>query len=574
MLFEFFIAISAGWACGLLARLCRLPMLIGYIVAGILIGPHLIGVIHEGAHIQALAELGVALLLFALGVQISLSDLLRVGKVAILGGLAQVVLTIGLGFLLGQALGWTTTASIILGFVLAVSSTTVLVKLLNDRGEIHTQYAKVCMGISITQDLTTVVMVSILPALGAASLAKVPELGLLFLKAGVFIAIMLVLARVVVPRLLRLVARTASKELFLTTIMVLCLAGAGLAAVLGLSLALGAFLAGLMISESEYHHETFATVLPLRDIFGVVFFVSLGMFLNPQIVARQWPDILLILAVLLVGKALIVTIIVLLAKYHLRTAMMAGLALTPISEFSFIIAMIAAAPALGFLSPERYGTIIAASILSIVVTPLLLAQGTALYRVAIRFRPLRRLTRAARENAELAEAHRQQEHVVVCGYGRVGQTASSILRHFGVPVVVIDYDQARVAALRTDGVLALYGDASSAVLLDQSGADHAQAVILSLPESHTSLLALRHLKRLNPDIPVMTRGTGSLIDDGYQEGAEEVVEPEFECGLELARHTLLRMNYAPTAVQAVIDDVRRERYRCTALQQMSGAPWV
>ncbi|MHB9109513.1 MAG: cation:proton antiporter [Armatimonadota bacterium] len=573
LLIEIVIAFLAGWVGGLLARCLRVPVVVGYIIAGILVGPFVLGLVSEGAHVQLLASLGVVFLLFAQGVQISLADLLRVRKVGLYGGLVQVLLTIGLGYLLGQVIGWSSTASLILGFVLSVTSTTVLVKVLAERGEVHTQYAKVALGISITQDLSTVAMVSLLPALGLLSVAVLPEMAWLLAKAGLFIAVVLILARVAVPPLLQRVAGTGSRELFLVTVMVLCLVGAGSAELLGLSLALGAFLAGMMISESRYHYETYSIVIPLRDIFGLIFFVSLGMFFNPSILLAHWATIGLIVLVLIVGKFLIVFGIVIWGGYHLRTAIMSGFALLPISEYSFIIAILAVGAPFAYLTGVQYGIVIAVAILSVMVTPLLMLAGLPLYRAAIRVRLLRRLTRAARENAELAEARQQTDYVLLCGYGRVGSIVGEALRDFQVPLVVIEYDQYEVERLRREGVLALYGDASSPILLQQSGADHARMAVLCLPESRSMILALQHLRQMNTEMPLVARGvTPDDLDKGYDAGAEEVVEAEFECGMELARHTLLRLGKDPDIVQQYVDQVRLFRYRSDVFREARQAP--
>ncbi|OPZ84139.1 MAG: Inner membrane protein YbaL [bacterium ADurb.Bin429] len=544
LLVDIVVAILAGWLGGVLARRVRLPLVVGYLLAGILIGPNGLGAVGEGAHVQLLASLGVVFLLFAQGVQISLGDLLRVRIVGLYGGLAQV------------------------GFVLSVTSTTVLAKVLAEREEAHTQYARVALGISITQDLSTVAMVAVLPALGTLTPAVLPVMGLLLAKAGAFVAIVLIAARAVVPPLLRRIAVTGNRELFLISVMVLCLVGAAGAEFLGLSLALGAFLAGMMISESEFHYETLSIVIPLRDVFGLLFFVSLGMFFHPAVLLAYWPTVTLIVVALVIGKCLVVFGIVLWARYHLRTAIMSGLALTPISEYSFIIAILAAGAPFSYLTDAQYSITIASAIISVILAPALMHLGNPLYRFAVRFRALRRLTRAARENDELTRARAQAGHVLLCGYGRVGGIVGEALRDFQIPVVIIDYDQHQVARLRREGVLALYGDASSPVLLRQSGADDAAMAVICLPDSRSMLLTLQRLRQLNGEMPLVARGLiPTDLDRGYAAGAEEVVEAEFECGLELARHTLLRLGKDEALVQSYVDQVRLFRYRSDLLRE-------
>jgi CPA2 family monovalent cation:H+ antiporter-2 len=379
--------------------------------------------------------------------------------------------------------------------------------------------------------------------------------------------VILLLARTAVPRVLRRVARSGSQELFLATVVVLCLAGASVAQALGFSLALGAFLAGMMVSESEFRHETFAHVAPPRDLFGLLFFVSLGMLLNPAVVLLDPRPVLLIAAAVVIGKSLLVCAIVLFAGYHLRTAIMSGLALGQIGEFSFVIIQIALQR--GHIPQERYSAIIAAAVISIALTPVLLRLGRPLYDRAARLRPLQGLTRAAREKAPLALAREQRDYVLLCGYGRVGRVVSDVLSDFEVRMLVIDYDQDTVERLRREGVVVLYGDAANPLLLDQAGVKDAKVAVVALPESRDALLALKHLNQVSPEMPKIARGVIQWdLDRCYEFGAEEVAVPEVECGLELARHTLMRLGFDSVQVQQHIDNARLTRYRCGVREEV------
>lgn len=567
LLHDLIVILGAAWAAGLLARRLRLPLLVGYIAAGIIVGPHALGLIYEPHQLQTIALLGVALLLFALGAELSLQEVLHVRRVALWGGGTQIALTVLLGYGLGAALGWGPVEAILLGFALALGSTAVLVKVLSERGEVHTQHARVVIGVNIMQDLAAVVMVGLLPALetlsggGASSLSVALELGALLGKGAGLLVLLFLLARVLIPRLFLRVARTGSRELFLITVVFLCLSGAGAAQALGLSLALGAFLAGLMVSESEFHHQTFASVVSLRDLFGLLFFSSLGLLFDPEVLLRHPGQVALLVSALVFVKTSLVMILVLWAGYHLRTAIMSGLALGQIGEFSFVIIQIALSREL--LSPDRYGVIIAAAVISMALTPLLLHLGRPLYQLASALPWLRRFTRAVAEEPELARARAQSNHVLLCGYGRVGRIVGEALRHFGAPLVVIDYDQDNVMQLRREGLLALYGDAASPVLLEESGAEDARVAVLALPELRDTLLALNHLNQMNAEMPKIARGIGVVdLELCYIYGAEEMVYPEVECGLELARHALLRLGFSTAEVQEYVDTARVTRYRC------------
>ncbi|HEX3000199.1 MAG TPA: cation:proton antiporter, partial [Armatimonadota bacterium] len=407
----FFVALVAG----LMAYRFRQPLLFAYLVGGIAIGPHGMGIVRQPETISIFAEIGVTLLMFALGVEFSLRSLLAVRAVAIQGGLLQIGATILLGLALGKLLGFDTIAALVLGAALSLSSTMIVMKTLMDRGEIDSSHGRVMLGILIVQDLAVVAILALLPVLPGLSIARLPALGQHMLKAAAYLVLAVVLARGVIPPVMRYVASTQYKELFALTVVGVCFSTALLTLSLGFSLALGAFVAGLIVSESEYRHEVFAEVIPLRDVFAILFFVSVGMLIDPAFFIRSFWQIALVVVTILFGKSAITSSIVRLFGYHPRTAFLAGVGVAQIGEFSFLLAL--QAVNLHLISTDLYGIILSAALLTILFTPSLLAYSPMLYqRIADRL-----AIDGTAERAE-AEAHPPlHEHVILIGYGRVGK---------------------------------------------------------------------------------------------------------------------------------------------------------
>lgn len=365
------VALAAALVGGLSARALGLPVLVGYLLAGLAVGPHTPGLVADAATVASVADLGVALLMFAVGTQFSLAELRHVGRVAVVGGGFQIAVTTLLGTLLGIALGWGATAGLFLGCALTLSSTAVMLKVLEERGELGTSHGRAMLGILVMQDLAVVPMVVLLPALaavGGADGAAWTGIGMALGKALLFLGGTVLMATRVAPALMDRVARTGSRELFLLTAMCLCL-GAGYAADrMGLGLPLGAFLAGMVLSESGFAQEVLAQIRPLRDVFAALFFVSVGMLLDPGFVLERWPVVAAVVATILVGKPVATLAGLRLAGVGGRTATLASLGLAQIGEFSFVLATLGTAK--GLVPPEVAGVILAAALLTILATPL------------------------------------------------------------------------------------------------------------------------------------------------------------------------------------------------------------
>ncbi|MBI3945402.1 MAG: cation:proton antiporter [Armatimonadetes bacterium] len=546
-----FVALVAG----LVAHRLRVPLLLAYLVGGIAIGPHVLGIIGQAETISIFAEIGVTLLMFALGVEFSLQGVFAVRSVAIKGGLLQIAATIALGYVVGRLLRLGLAPSLVLGAALSLSSTMIVMKMLMDRGETETTQGRVMLGILIVQDLAVVAMLALLPILPALSLSRLPELAGLLLKAAAYLVFAVVLARTIIPRVMRFAAASQHKELFALTVVGICFSAALATLAIGFSLALGAFVAGLIVSESEYRHEVFAEVIPLRDVFAVLFFVSVGMLVDPAFFLRRLGDILLVVGAILLGKSMLTAVIVRAFHYHPRTAFLVGAGLAQIGEFSFLLARQAQLARL--ISDDVYGIILSAALVTILLTPIILARSPEWYR---RF-PAILVPARVGPAPEGAEHPPPRDHVVIIGYGRVGNNVGASLMLYGIPFVAVDYDQGVVEQLRRIGFPAIFGDGSLSAVLTHAHPETARMAVVTVPDFLVAQMAVRNLRAMNPDLRIVARvaamGSVSAL---YEAGAEEVVQPEFEAGIELTRHALVRLGIPLPEVQAQTERLRRLRY--------------
>ncbi len=553
------VALGAAFLGGLIARRLGQPVLLGYVVAGVLIGPNTPGLTADFDRVQLLANLGVAFLMFALGVEFSFAELTRVRRVALVTGGIQIPATILLGALVGLALGWDLPAALLLGGGFAISSSIVALKLLLLRGAADSPQARAALGLGVVQDLSLVPMLALVPLLAGdgenLALALVRSLG----TAAVALVAVVVLGTRLVPRLLYWVARTESRELFLLTVVLIALGTAVASHEAGLSLALGAFLAGLVVSESEFDSQVLAEIVPLRDVFATLFFVALGMLVDPGALGDRWALIAALVAALVVGKLLIVGGAFLAAGVDHRTATLAALAMAQIGEFSFVLAGVGLAE--GVVDRDRYRLVIEVALGSILVAPVLLRAGPALVRVSEWLPGV-----AAQERGQVGAAERGLSptldgHVVICGFGRVGETLGESLDRRGLAYTVIDINPARVRDLRRRGIAAFYGDAGNEALLLRAGVRRARAIAVTSPDLVAARAAVRHAREINPRIDVVTRArTAAEVEAMRALGADEVVQPEFEAGLEFVRHVLERQGVSRAETISTIDRKRTAFY--------------
>jgi K+:H+ antiporter len=538
---------------GSLAWALRQPLILGYVFGGLLISPFTPGPsVSDPRSFDLFAEIGVVLLMFSIGLEFSVRDLLRVKWIALLGGPLAVLLFIGMGTGAGVLLGWGVLPSLAVGVVISVSSTMVLARLLLDRGELHSHHGRIMMGLSLVEDLAAVALMVLLPSLGELEPGRFVAIALALGKAALILIPFLYLVSRVIPPLLNQMARMRSAELFLLVALAIGLGTAALTQAVGLSLALGAFLAGLIISESDYAHETLARLLPLRDTFGALFFVTVGGLIDPRTVLESLPILVGLVVLIVVGKAVLRTGVVWLFGEPLSIAALVGVGLAQIGEFSFVLVQVARNA--GHVGLDIYNAILAASLLTILINAALMRIGPGwIGRLRLGRPGFRRARAAAR-----AEGGPRSRHVVLCGFGRVGSAIGEAFDSFEQPYVVIEPDAGIIRGLRERGVPCVYGDATRRRVLERAGAAGAALVVVALPEIDRANMVVRNVRTLNRDAPVLVRSHDpSALDTLLRAGATEIIQPEVEAAATLIRHALRRLALPQDRVLAYLDRFHR-----------------
>jgi len=529
-----------AFSLGVVAHRLKLPPLIGYLVAGILIGPFTLGPIADPNIANQLAEVGVILLMFGVGLHFSLKDLLSVRAIAVSGALAQGLIATPLGIGVGLWLGWSLTAGIIFGIALSVASTVVLLRVLQERRLLDTERGRITVGWLIVQDIAMILVLVLLPGLAALfhgmETAPGPAEILLSVttllgKFGIFVAVMLIVGKKLIPAILHYVAHTGSRELFRLAVLSIALGVAYAAAQLfGISLALGAFFAGMMLSESPLSQQAATESLPLRDAFAVLFFVSVGMLFNPATVADAPLALVATVLIILLAKSAAAYLIVRLFGHAQSRALMISVALAQMGEFSFIVAN--SGLQLGLLPAEGRDLILAGAIVTILLNPLLFAV-LDIYAA-----------RREREGAEEAPADQKEgetkmrepirptsltDHVVLVGHGRVGSFVSAALKERNIPLLVIEDNEDRVADLRQLGVEAVAGNAADPEVIQAANLGAARCMLVAIPDAFESGQVVQQARALNPSLPITARAHfEEEIDHLKQNGANVVVMGEHE----------------------------------------------
>ncbi len=553
--------LAAAAVGGIIAGLSRQPALLGYIVGGAIVGPAGLGLIKELIQVETLAQFGAAFLLFALGVEFSFSELKKVQKISLGGGGLQILLTILITTIISVSVGWVTTPQqgVFLGAILSLSSTAVVLKSLMESNQTATSHGQVMLGILVVQDLALGFMLAVLPALDRPP----AEIGMAVAQAGLKIGLFAIGATLtgiwVVPRLLRLLASTESRELFLLGIVTLCLGIALITEKLGLSIEMGAFVAGLMISEVEYADQTLAYVEPLRDIFAALFFAAIGMLIDPLFLWDNLDLILGLVSIVFVGKFAIITPLVWLFGYPLQTALIAGLGLAQIGEFSFVLA--SEGRSLGLVSQRVYLLLLGTTAVTLVVTPFILRLIPSLFNWIETVPALNQWFQPAEPPHEVSEHVPLEPPIVICGYGRTGQNLVTLLAEQNVPVVVVEQSEAAIQKLRDEGIPYIYGNAVSIPVLTRAGLDRARAMVIALPDAMSTRLCLKHALEISPELDIVVRANQYKdIELLYQLGGSEVVQPEFEASLEMAAHLLVKIGLPTIQIQRQVKAVRNSQY--------------
>ena len=566
MILTLAVSLSTALVLGYITHRIGLSPIVGYLLAGVALGPNTPGLLADVALAEQLAEVGVILLMFGVGLQLHLDELLAVRRVAVPGAAAGIAAATLLGAAAARTLGWNWTSSFVFGLTLSVASTVVLVRVLSDSRQLHTSSGHIAVGWLVVEDVITVVMLVLLPTLVGASVTLsgvISSVVLTLLKVGLLVAFAVVAGTHAIPRLLDLVAATRARELFTLTVLVLAL-GIAVASttIFGVSMALGAFIAGMTVGRSDYSLRAATDAIPMRDAFAVLFFVSIGMLLDPAaLLAMPWLTVAA-LAVVVVGKPLVAALVLALMRYPVHTVLTVPAALAQIGEFSFILA--ALSRDLRVLPDAALHIVVAVSIASIVINPMASRAIKPAEQWLLRFRLMRSSTDTFAERG--ASSSLEPDHrAVVIGYGPTGRTVARLLRENGVSPTIVELNIDTVRALREEGVSAVYGDARHPNTLVAAGIRHAATLIVSgadggAPET------IRVARELNPPVHVFARG--AYLRDVPKlrgAGAEEVFSGEGEVALAMTEAVLRRLGATP-------DQIDRERERLHGELIGPGAP--
>ena len=575
--------LALAFLLGLLAVRLRLPPILGYLLAGVAIGPFTPGFVADTGLAAQLAEIGVILLMFGVGLHFSISDLLAVRRIAVPGAVAQIAAATGLGALVAYLWGWSWSTGLVFGLSLSVASTVVLLRALEDIGALESSDGRIAVGWLIVEDLVTVLALVLLPVFaelvgatppgnvsaGAASHAApaggslLVTLGLTLAKVIAFVAIMLVVGRRAIPWLLGRVASTGSRELFTLAVLAVALGIAtGAAALFDVSFALGAFFAGVVVSESDFSHEAATSALPLRDAFAVLFFVSVGMLFDPRILVRQPVEVLSVVLIILIGKSLAALAIVLAFRYPLHTALRISASLAQIGEFSFILAALGVA--LGLLPVEAQSLIVAGALLSITLNPFVFRAVEPINRwLRSRSTLAEALERPAGDLAELPpgmDTEQLRDHAVIIGHGRVGGPIAEELTRHEVPHLIVEASRDVAERLREAGLPVIYGDATRPEVLADAHLERARLLVVAAPDAYQARAILELARRVNPDLQIIAR-TQSDAERAWLEerGVAQALVGERELAVSLTRAALRRFGVAHDMEQVAPRTLRTTR---------------
>ena len=544
--------ILAALAGGFLAHFLKQPLLFGYIFAGVLVGPHTGGLTVERIEdIEKLAEIGVALLLFTLGLEFSFRELRALAKVAFIAAPLQILSCVWLGSTLLHAGGFSSSDALWIGAAIAVSSTMVVLKTLSSRDGSETPAGRAMLGILIAQDLAVVPLMLILPQLSAETV-DTGALVAAAVKSILFLVMSYLAGTRVLPRLFTYIAIRGTRELFFLATLGVAL-GAGIVSYeLGLSFALGAFVAGMLLSETEFNHQALSDMSGLRDLFALIFFVSVGMLFDPRFFFSHIGTVALLSGGILCAKALLTTLAIRCSGFMLDASVLAGMALAQLGEFAFVIAN--AGVAAGRLSQDSYSLVISITVVTMVATPILFRAGELLSDML-------RSRQASDLPVDSAPRPEREGHVVIIGGGVVGQYVGRVLRALERPCVVIESDSEEARSMRNEGIDVIFGDGTKRVILEAAKVPASRLVVVSTTNDSILPHIVSEIKALKNDVPIVVRvEEGSDVEKVSSLDVREIVQPQAEVGLEMVRQALLSLGLAEGEIFTALGRLRAERY--------------
>ena len=541
----------------------RIPTIVGFLLTGVLAGPAGFGLVGNHNEVETLTQIGIVLLLFSIDIEFSLKSLLQIKNIVLVGGTLQVLLTIGAVFAGSLCLGLTIAESLFMGFLLSLSSTAIVLKRFQEKGEVESPHGKTSLGILIFQDLIVVPMMLLIPILSGRAGDVGPSLLLLLAKIAGIIACMFVCVKWVVPKVLYWVAKTRSRELFLLSVIVMCFSIAWLTSSAGLSLALGAFLAGLILSESEYSYQALGSILPFRDVFTSVFFISIGMLFDIDFFIHHPVIIVLLAAGVLLVKVLIASVIPAVLGFPLRTMVLVGLALGQVGEFSFILA--GSGMEFGLLDRNSYQVFLGVSILTMAATPFIMASGNTVSDLLLKLPFPKRILSGLQSDQPLAgqnHARELNDHLIIIGFGVNGRNVARAAKAAGIPYVITEMNPETVRKEKAAGEPIFYGDCTQEAVLSHVKVRQARVVAIGIPDPVATRRVVEIARKLNPSVHIIARTrffqeTGPL----YDLGANEVIPEEFETSVEIFTRVLMKYLVPRYEIERFIAEVRSDGYQ-------------
>lgn len=532
----------------------KIPSIVGFLLSGILIGPHGLELIKDIHLVEKFAEIGVVLLLFTIGLEFSLKNILRLRKAIFLGGFLQVLVTSLFCFFIAIMLGQDGETSLIIGIMIALSSTAIVMKLLFERAELDSPHGRISLGILIFQDLSVVFFMLMIPILSGTG-KEISELARVLVKALLIVTAVIISARWFVPRLLHQIVHTRMRELFIISIIFLCLGTAFLTYKLGLSLALGAFIAGLIISESEYSYQAISDILPFKESFNGLFFISVGMLMNINFFLSHFLMVIFIVISIIIFKTFASTIAIFLTGSNFRVSLHSGIILSQVGEFSFVLSV--SALKFGLITDTIYQYFLSSAVITMLLTPVFFNLSSPLSTWITSRRLLVRL-KAMREYAEhIGKRDKRVDHVIIIGFGINGRNLALVLRELEVPYVILELNNQTVIEWREKGEPIFYGDATSQEILHKLNIERAKAVVISISDPSATRKIVNTARRLNPSVFIVVKTAYiAEVQDLLSLGADEVIPAEFETSIELFAR-ILRFYHMP---QSLIDRYA-ERFR-------------
>jgi CPA2 family monovalent cation:H+ antiporter-2 len=553
---ELVIVLAASILIIYLSHKVRLPAIIGFLLTGILIGPGGLSLVKRINTIEAMAEIGVIMLLFMIGLEFAPERIRRIQRNFWMGGGLQVSMTIAICvFLLVTIFHTNSREALFYGFLMALSSTAVVLSFLGERGETDSPQGRISLGILIFQDIAVVPMIALVPILANTGSVSPIAITLRFGLSAATIGGVFVAARYLMPHILHLVVKTRIREVFLITTLFICLGMSLLTSSLGLSLALGAFLAGIVIADSDYSYQIVSDILPFKDIFNSIFFISIGMLLDTTAVWRLHSVVLGIVGATIAIKAIVVIITVLLLGYGPRISLLSGLALAQIGEFSFVLARFGRAN--GFFSDDLFQAFIASSILTILATPFLIQLAPTLTEYCERLFGWR--TRTQDQGAKPGRDLRG--HVIIAGYGLNGRNLAHVLKESGIPYVILELNPVTVRSATEEGESIIFGDVSSRTILEEACVRQAKGIVFAISDPIVTQRGVRAIRELNPEMFIIVRTRYAAETDTLLEvGANDVIPEEFETSIEIFTRVLEKYHVPRNIIDAQVKVLRGECY--------------